>query len=594
MAELVYAQRSERCPVRVRGSNPLGGTKNFMIKTPIKKTSKEEPLRWAALGGLEEVGRNMTFFEYRNEIIIVDLGFQFPEEETPGIDYIIPNISYLEERKKNIKCIIITHAHYDHIGAIPYLIEKLGSNLPIFTAALTKEIINKRQEEFSKAPKLNFQLIKDKDRIQVSKYFEVEFFAVAHNIPDTFGFVLNTPVGKMVYLGDFKFDYDKENQPKGVAELEKIGQQKIHTLFLESTNAEEPGYSLSERIVEKNLEEIFKKSPGRIIIAMFASLINRVDEILKIADRLNRKVAISGYSMKSNIQIAQNLGYIKDKEKTIISLEEINKYPDNKIIVLSTGAQGEPNASLIRIVNGEHRNLILKPTDTVILSASVVPGNERGVQLLKDGISRQGAQVYYSKIIDIHSSGHAPQEELKLATKLINPKFFIPIYGYCFMRAANNKSAEVVGIPQKNIFLPVNGQIMEFLPDQVRLTKEELPVSYVMVDGLGIGDVGEVVLRDRRVLAQEGMVVIIITIDRRNSKLIKNPDIISRGFIYLKENQELLEDIRHRLRGLVSRLPRYQPLDADYLKSLIRDQVGQFLYNKTKRRPMVLPVVIEI
>jgi ribonuclease J len=565
-----------------------------MIKTPIKKTSKEEPLRWAALGGLEEVGRNMTFFEYRNEIIIVDLGFQFPEEETPGIDYIIPNISYLEERKKNIKCIIITHAHYDHIGAIPYLIEKLGSNLPIFTAALTKEIINKRQEEFSKAPKLNFQLIKDKDRIQVSKYFEVEFFAVAHNIPDTFGFVLNTPVGKMVYLGDFKFDYDKENQPKGVAELEKIGQQKIHTLFLESTNAEEPGYSLSERIVEKNLEEIFKKSPGRIIIAMFASLINRVDEILKIADRLNRKVAISGYSMKSNIQIAQNLGYIKDKEKTIISLEEINKYPDNKIIVLSTGAQGEPNASLIRIVNGEHRNLILKPTDTVILSASVVPGNERGVQLLKDGISRQGAQVYYSKIIDIHSSGHAPQEELKLATKLINPKFFIPIYGYCFMRAANNKSAEVVGIPQKNIFLPVNGQIMEFLPDQVRLTKEELPVSYVMVDGLGIGDVGEVVLRDRRVLAQEGMVVIIITIDRRNSKLIKNPDIISRGFIYLKENQELLEDIRHRLRGLVSRLPRYQPLDADYLKSLIRDQVGQFLYNKTKRRPMVLPVVIEI
>lgn len=565
-----------------------------MIKTPTIKKTKEEPLRWAALGGLEEVGRNMTFFEYRNEIIIVDLGFQFPEEETPGIDYIIPNISYLEERKQNIKAIIITHAHYDHIGAIPYLIEKLGNNLPIYTATLTKEIINKRQEEFPKTQKLNFQIIKDKDQVKLSKYFEAEFFGVAHNIPDTLSFVLTTPVGKMVYFGDFKFDYDRENQPKGLAELEKIGKQKIHTLFLESTNAEDPGYSLSERVVEKNLEEIFKKSPGRIIIAMFASLINRIDEILKIAERLNRKVAISGYSMKSNIQIAQNLGYIKSKKETIIPLEEINKHPDNKIIVLSTGAQGEPNASLIRIINGEHRQVTLKATDTIILSASVIPGNERGIQLLKDGISRQGAKVYYSKIIDIHSSGHAPQEELKLATKLINPKFFIPIYGYCFMRTINNELAQSVGIPPKNTFSPVNGQVMEFLPDQVRLTKEELPVSYVMVDGLGIGDVGEVVLRDRRVLAQEGMVVIIMTIDHRSGKLIKNPDIISRGFIYLRENQELLEDIRHRLRGLINRLPRYQPLDADYLKSLIRDQIGQFLYNKIKRRPMILPVVIEV
>jgi ribonuclease J len=560
----------------------------------MKKIIKEEILRWAALGGLEEVGRNMTFFEYRNEIIIVDMGFQFPEEETPGIDYIIPNISYLEERKKNIKAIIITHAHYDHIGAIPYIIEKLGDNLPIYTAALTKEIINKRQEEFPKAQKLNFQLIKDKDRVQLSKYFEAEFFGVAHNIPDTFGFVLTTPAGKMVYLGDFKFDYDKENQPKGLEELEKIGKQKIHTLFLESTNAEEPGYSLSERIVEKNLEELFKKSPGRIIIALFASLINRIDEILKIADRLGRKVTFSGYSIKTNVQIAQNLGYIKAKKGLIIPLEEINKHPDNKIIVLSTGAQGEPNASLIRIINGEHRQLTLKSTDTVILSASVIPGNERGVQLLKDGISRQGAKVYYSKIIDIHSSGHAPQEELKLAVKLIKPKFFIPIYGYCFMRTTNNELAQQMGIPPKNTFLPVNGQVMEFSLDTAQLIKEELPVSYVMVDGLGIGDVGEVVLRDRRVLAQEGMVVIIATIDHRSGKLIKNPDIISRGFIYLKENQELLGDIRHRLRGLINRLPNYRPLDADYLKSLIRDQIGQFLYNKTKRRPMILPVVIEI
>ncbi len=559
----------------------------------MKKITKGEVLRWAALGGLEEVGRNMTFFEYRNEIIVVDLGLQFPEEETPGIDYIIPNISYLEERKQNIKAVLITHGHYDHIGAVPYLIEKLG-NPPIYAAALTKGIINKRQEEFQKAPKLNFQIIKDKDRVKLSKYFEAEFFGVAHNIPDTFGFVLTTPVGKMVYLGDFKFDYDKENQPKGLGKFGEIGKQKIHTLFLESTNAEEPGYSLSERVVEKNLEEIFKKSPGRIIIALFASLINRIDEILKIAERLDRKIAFSGYSMQTNVQIAQNLGYIKPKKGLIIPLEEIKKHPDNKIIILSTGAQGEPNASLIRIINGEHRFISLKSTDTVLLSASVVPGNERGVQLLKDGISRQGAKVYYSKIIDIHSSGHAPQEELKLTIKLINPKFFIPIYGYVFMRAINNELAHKTGMPEKNTFLPSNGQVMEFSPTHAQLTKEELPVSYVMVDGLGIGDVGEVVLRDRKVLAQEGMVVVIATIDRRNGQLIKNPDIISRGFIYLRENKVLLEDIRHRIRGMINRLPRYQPLDADYLKSLIRDQIGQFLYNKTKRRPMILPVVIEV
>ena len=558
------------------------------------KKPKEEPLRWAALGGLEEVGRNMTFFEYRNEIIVVDVGFQFPEEETPGIDYIIPNTTYLEERKQNIKAVVVTHAHYDHIGGIPYLMEKLG-NPPIYTAALTKEIINKRQEEFTKAPKLNYQqIIKDKDKIHLSKYFEAEFFSVAHNIPDTFGFVLNTPVGKMAYVGDYKFDYDKEGQPKGLEELKKIGEQGIHTLFLESTNAEEPGYSLSERIVEKNLEDLFKKSSGRIIIALFASLVNRVNEIIKIADRLGRKVALSGYSMQSNIQIAQNLGYIKARKGLIIPLEEVKRHPDDKIIILSTGAQGEPNASLIRIINGEHRLISLKSTDTVILSASVIPGNERGVQMLKDGISRQGAKVYYSKIIDIHSSGHAPQEELKLTTKLINPKFFIPIYGYFFMRSTNNELAENAGVLKKNIFMPANGQVMEFSPNEAHLTKEELPVSYVMVDGLGIGDVGEVVLRDRKVLAQEGMVVVITTIDRRTSQLIKNPDIISRGFIYLRENQVLLEDIRHRIRGMINRLPRYQPLDADYLKSLIRDQIGQFLYNKTKRRPMILPVVIEV
>lgn len=553
----------------------------------------DEPLRLAALGGLEEIGRNCAFFEYRNEIVILDLGLQFPEEETPGVDFIIPNISYLAERRKNIRALVITHAHYDHIGAIPYLIEKLG-NPPIFATALTKEIILKRQEDFQKAPKLNIQVVKNADRVRLSDYFEAEFFGVAHNIPDTTGVLLKTPIGNIVHFADFKIEYDRNDKPLNLEEFKRVAKQKIHTLMLDSTNAEEPGRSLSERVVEKNLEELFKKAQGRIILGIFASLLTRIAEILKIADRLGRRVAVSGYSMKSNIQIAQNLGYIKTPKGLIIPMEEIHKYHDDKVILLSTGAQGEPKASLMKIANGEHRHIRIKPGDTVIFSSSVIPGNERSVQVLKDSFSRQGAKIYHSKIIDIHSSGHAPQEELKTVIKIMKPKFFLPVHGLHFMRATNAELAREMDVAKENILLPGNGQVVELLPDKAEVTSENLPSYYVMVDGLGVGDVGEVVLRDRKVLAQEGMIVIIATLDRRDGRLLKNPDIISRGFIYLRENQTLVEEIRHRIQTLINRIPRQQPLDADYLKSLIRDQVGQFVYNKTQRRPMILPVVIEI
>ncbi|MEK7146845.1 MAG: ribonuclease J [Patescibacteria group bacterium] len=559
----------------------------------LRKIREEEPLRFVALGGLEEIGRNCMFFEYKDEIIILDLGLQFPEEETPGIDFIIPNVSYLVERKKNIKAIILTHAHYDHIGAIPYLIDKLGNPI-IYATALTKAIVVRRQEDFPNVPKLNIQVIKNRDRVRLSEYFEAEFFGVAHNIPDTTGVMLKTPVGNAVHFADFKFDYDKNDKPLNLDDFKEVGKEKVDLLLLDSTNAEEPGYSLSERVVEKNLEMLFKKSEGRIIIALFASLLTRIAEIIKIAERLDRRVALSGFSMKTNVQISQNLGYMKVPKGLLIPLEEIHKYKDEKVMILTTGAQGEPNASLMRIINGEHRHVRIRPGDTVIFSSSVIPGNERGVQLLKDSLARQGAKIYHSKVIDIHSSGHAPQEELKTVIKLMKPKFYLPVHGHYFMRTVNSELAESVGIPKANIVSPGNGQVVELRPNAIKLTEEYLPSYYVMVDGLGVGDVGEVVLRDRKVLAQEGMVVIIVTLDRRGGRLLKNPDIISRGFIYLKENQMMLEEIRSRLRALVGRLPRYQPVDGDYLKSLIRDQIGQFLYNKTQRRPMVLPVVIEI
>jgi len=562
-------------------------------KTTEKSAQKDTPLRFVPLGGLEEIGRNCMFFEYKNEIVVVDAGLQFPEEETPGIDYIIPNTSYLKEKKSNIVALILTHAHYDHIGAIPYIIEDLG-NPPIYATSLTKAIVLKRQEDFPNSPKLNIVEIKSGDHIRLSNYFEATFFGVPHTVPESSGVVLHTPIGNVVNFADFRIDYDEDGKPYGLDEFKNIGKLGIHSLMIDSTNAEREGYTLSEKIVSKNLEEIFKKSDGRIIVATFSSLLDRIAQIIKIAEKLGRKVAFSGYSMKANVLIAQNLGFIKTSPGTIIPLEDINKYRDDKILILSTGAQGEPNASLMRIINNEHRLVKIKPGDTVVLSSSIIPGNERSVQTVKDNLARQGAIVYHSDLIDIHSSGHAPKEDLKLVMKLIQPKFVVPVHGYYFMRAANAQNAREVGIPSKNVILMDNGEVAELYPDKFIVTGEKIPAFYVMVDGLGIGDVEEVVLRDRRNLAKEGMLVLITTIDKRTGNLLKSPDIISRGFIYLRENQELLEEIRKKLRGIIARLAGQRDVDPDYLKTLIREQISQFLYNKTKRRPMVLPVVIEI
>ncbi|MBI4993519.1 ribonuclease J [Candidatus Wolfebacteria bacterium] len=573
-------------------NKPVIRTRTMVRKNNIPKDN--DVVRFCALGGLEEIGRNMMFFEYGDEIVAIDAGLQFPEETTPGIDFIIPNISYLEAKKKNVRALIVTHGHLDHIGAIPYIMEKIG-NPPIYTTLLNKEMIKRRQEDFPNAPKLEFEIVKRGETRQISENFKVEFFGTAHTIPDSIGVILDTPVGKMVHPGDFRVDYDAEGNPQDMDVWEKIGKQKIHSFLLESTGADKEGRSLSERIVEVEIEKIFKKSEGRIIVATFSSLLERLAEIIKIAEKYNRKIFISGYSMKTNIQIVQNLGYMKIKEGTIIPLDEINKYKDDRVVLLCTGAQGEANASLMRIINGEHKQVQIKKGDTVILSSSVVPGNERSVQVLLDDIARQGGIIYHSKMVDIHSSGHAPQEDLKIVMKMVKPKFYIPVHGYYFMRWRNAQLAqEFLKLKPEETPIVDNGQILELSKNSAQISEEMAPSYYVMVDGLGVGDVGEVVLRDRRALSQEGMVVIIATLDRHTGQFLKNPDIISRGFIYLKENKELVEDLRKRIRNLIGRIPRHQQIDADYIKTMMRDQIGQFLYMKTKRRPMILPVVIEV
>jgi len=557
----------------------------------MEKTTQN--LRIIPLGGLEEVGRNMTVFEYGNDIIIVDMGLQFPEEDMPGIDYIIPNTAYLKDKKEKIRGVIITHGHYDHIGAIPHSMGRLG-NPPIYTTALTKGIILKRQDDFPEAPKLDIRQINKDSKIKLG-CFNIEFFHVNHNIPDGVGLVIGTPVGKIVHTGDFKFDHSPiGDEPADISRISEIANGGILALMSDSTNAEKPGHSISEKEIQDNLEIIFKESAGRIIIATFASLISRIQEVINLAEKYNRKVAVDGYSMKMNTQIAKDLGYIKAQKGTLIKINQIKDYPDKRVVVVCTGAQGEGNAVLMRIANKEHRHIQIQKNDAVTFSSSVVPGNERTVQNLKDILWRQGARVYY-QMMDIHAGGHAQVEDLKMMINLIKPKFFIPVHGNYYMLKLHGEIAESVGIDAKNILVAGNGNVISINEDSIQLSDEKVPANYVMVDGLGVGDVGQVVLRDRQTMAEEGMFVIIATIDSKTGKVHGEPDIISRGFVYLRESKELLNQTREKVKKIVEKASSDEhTVNWSYVKDNIRDKVGQFLYTKTQRRPMVLPVVIEI
>lgn len=557
---------------------------------------ERDTLYWIPLGGLEEIGRNCSFFEYNDEIVILDMGIQFPEEDTPGIDWIIPNIKYLEKKKKNIKGIIITHAHYDHFGAIPYVLEKLG-NPVIYGTALIREIVKKRLDEIPNAPKLRFEVIKNHTRAKLSEHFTVEFFGVAHTVPDTTGVVFETPAGKIVHFADFRLEYDKHDKLFNTKEFEWLGTQNVHSLLIDSTSANRDGHTVSEELVTENLEKLFLQAEGRVILSTFASMIERLAEIIKIAEKIGRYVIINGRSMKDNLEIARQLGYLTYKNGSLIPPEDINRYPDNKILVITPGSQGQENSGLMRILTGEHRNIKTKPGDTIILSSSVIPGNERSVQQIKDNFIRQGAIVQTNDDLDIHASGHAPGPDLALVAKLCKPKYIIPVHGYIFQRAANYQNMKTVGIEKDRVIIADNGQVLKFTPETVEITKQHVDASYVMVDGLGVGDVEAVVLRDRKLLAQEGMIVIIMTLSRHTGKLVKNPDIISRGFIYLKDHGTLIDEMRGKIRNLVGQMnqsKRKQEPEGDYVKSLIREQIGLFLYNKTLRRPMILPVLIEV
>jgi len=557
---------------------------------------KENYLRIIPLGGLGEVGRNMMLLEYQKAILIIDMGLRMPEEDMPGIDYIVPNIEYLKNRQKDIVGIVFTHGHYDHIGAIPYLLEKIWKpHLKFFASPLTRGIILKRQEDFPEQPKLEIEEVNDGSKIHLPP-FQIEFFRQNHNIADNLGLFIKTAVGNIVHTSDFKFDKNPVNDlATDFKKLKEIGKREILLLLSDSTGAEEQGHSLSEKEIFENLDKIFQQAQGRIIAATFGSLINRIQQIISLSEKYGRKVAVNGYSMKSNVEICKKLGYIKTKRGTLIKTKEIEDYPDSKITLLCTGAQGEGQAVLMRIATKEHPLIRLKKGDLVIFSSSVIPGNERTVQIMKDEILRQGAKIFHYKMMDIHAGGHGQKEELRQMLQIINPKFFLPIHGQYSMLVSHAEIAKDLGLSEKNIIVAENGQVIFLSREKILIEKERIPSNYIMIDGLGIGDVGEVVLRDRQMLAKDGMFVIVVVVDRQTGKVRSSPDIISRGFVYLRESKELLRETRRRVVSIVDRAAGSgKAINWIYIKDEIRNKIGNFFFSKTQRRPMILPVVIEV
>ena len=587
---------------------PSGGGRKFgFAKNENREDDNEKPrekvpplapgnVRVIPLGGVEEVGKNMTMIEYGNDIIVVDAGFLLPGEEVPGVDYVIPDTTYLEERKSKIRGLLVTHGHLDHIGGIPYLMEKMG-NPPIYTSLLTAVMIKKRQEEFPHVARLDIQVIEAKDKLKLGA-LTVRFFETNHTIPDSIGIVVETPYGNVIVTGDIKLEHEN-GQIKEIenAVYKKLGEEKNLLLIAESTNVEKPGFSFSEDEVQKNLKNIIEKVQGRIIIGTFASLFERVISIIEACEQLGKKVAVEGRAMKTNIEIAKELGYLKVNKNVFISSEDIDNHPDNKIVILATGAQGDEYAALMRISQKEHRNVKLKKGDTILLSSSVIPGNEKSVQKLKDNLSRQGAKIVHYGIADVHSSGHAYQGELEWIHKMIKPKFFMPAHGHHYMLRVHADLAERMGTPEKNIVVPDDGSIIEIQEQGQKITMLKASTSsrLVMVDGLGTGNVQEVVIRDRQLLAQDGMFVLIAVVDMSTGKVRKSPDIISRGFVYLKESQDLLRYVRILTKkSIEDSAAKMHPINMDYVKNTVREELGKFLFQKTHKRPIILPVIIEV
>lgn len=578
-------------------SNRYAAVESIQLSTaakvkPVVMASGSRKLRVIPLGGAGEVGsKNMTAFEYGQDIIVVDCGIGFPTAEQPGVDAVVPDVTYLEERRNNIRGMLVTHGHEDHIGAVPYIWPRL--RMPIYTAPLTAGLIQAKLEEAGlKEVKIN--IINSGDKLQFGA-LSVEVVRLTHSIPDALGLAIRCPAGLFFYAVDWRLEHSPVlGQPADWARIAQLSAEGITALFSDSTNAERPGYSPTERVIEETYNAIFQKTKGRIVMAQFASQVNRIQQVINVAKRFGRRIALSGRSMERYVNIAMQLGYLSVPDGLLIDLRKVNTLPPDKVVILATGSQGEEYSALTRMSEGEHRQIKLDRNDTVVVSASVIPGNEKPVGDVIDNLFRMGVNVIQSKEMDIHVTGHPSQEELKLMLGLCRPQYFIPIHGDYRHLVAHASIAKQLGIPDDHIFLIENGQVLEFDDKGGRIAQEKVQTGDIMIDGLGIGDVGPVVINDRLTLAAEGIVAIFLVANKKTGALAASPDIVSRGFIYLKENEGLIAKIRDIIRQSYAKGQTKFGTDYEQLKQFVRDDVSNYIYQQTQRNPMIIPVVATI
>jgi ribonuclease J len=551
---------------------------------------KPYKLKIIPLGGLGEIGKNITVIEYKDDIVIIDCGLIFPEDEMLGIDVVIPDITYLLKNREKIRGMILTHGHEDHIGALPYILKKI--NLPIYGTKLTLGLVeNKLKEHNIKNVELN--VVRPKETIKLG-CFSIEFIKTSHSIPDSVALAINTPVGTIVHTSDFKIDYTPiDGEVIDLHKFAEIGKKGVLVLLADSTNVERPGYTMSEKTVGDTFNDIFLMAKQRIIVATFASNIHRIQQIINSAVLFNRKVVVSGRSMVNVINVATELGYLDIPENTLIDVNDMDKYPYDKIVVITTGSQGEPMSALARMAYSEHKKIELVPGDTVIISATPIPGNEKTVTRVINQLMKKGASVIYETLADVHVSGHACQEELKLIHTLLKPKFFIPVHGEYRHLKRHAQLAEELGMPRENIFIAENGDVIEFTKNSGNIN-QNVPAGNILVDGLGIGDVGNIVLRDRKHLSEDGLIVVVVTISKQDGTVIAGPDIISRGFVYVRESEDLMDEARKVVRNILDDCEKNHITDWATMKSNIREGLRSYLYGKIKRNPMILPIIMEV
>jgi len=553
-------------------------------------------LRIIPLGGVGEIGKNMTVLEYGNSIIVVDAGVMFPEETMPGIDLVIPDISYLMEKRQKVRGFFITHGHEDHIGALPYVLPHFEA--PVYTTRLTAGLISVKLREHRLLDQTDLRTIQFGKRINAGS-FDVEFFSVAHSVPDASGLAIRTPIGTVVHTGDFKIDLTPvDSPPTDMAALARLGTEGVHVLLADSTGVERPGYTPSESTLTRAFDEIMRNAPGRVIVATFASLIARIQQVLTIARKYNRKVAVIGRSMQQNVTMALELGYLHDPDETIQPWEKIARLPPDKIAIMTTGAQGEATSALSRMANRDHRQIQIRKGDTVVLSAATIPGNEELVTRNIDNLFKLGADVIYGADAHVHVSGHPSREELKMLTSIIQPKYMVPVHGETRHLILHARLAETLGVPAQNVLIPEIGRVMEFTENTARFNGH-VTSGNTFVDGLGVGDIGDVVLRDRRHLAQDGVVIAVITVDRRSGKPNGRPDLVSAGFVNGKDGKDgkddpVMEGARDQLYRALQNTHSAAAAESMYIQNKARDTLQKYFYQKTKRRPMVLGVVVEV